>query len=118
MQPEILEFWIDHNLPPKMANWLQKDFKVVAKSFQELGFESTEDISVFRIAAAKINTVIITTKDVDFVTLSDQINTPRILYLNVGNISNKKLKEVIYNSFGEALKIFLETDNSLVEISI
>ncbi len=69
MQHQNLEFWIDNILPPKMATWLEKDFKVVAKSFQELGFQSTEDREVFRIASRRINTVIITTKDVDFINL-------------------------------------------------
>jgi len=39
MQPGALEFWIDLNLPPKMALWLTEGFNVVAKSFKELGFE-------------------------------------------------------------------------------
>ncbi len=76
-----------------MAIWLTEDFKVSARSFQELGFQTTEDIKIFRIAANKINTIIITTKDLDFVNLSNKIsNLPKILYLNIGNISNKKIK--------------------------
>ncbi len=76
-----------------MAIWLTEDFKVSARSFQELGFQTTEDIKIFRIAANKINTIIITTKDLDFVNLSNKIsNLPKILYLNIGNISNKNIK--------------------------
>ncbi len=102
-----------------MADWLNTDFKVSAKSFQELGFQTTEDREVFRIASQKINTVVITTKDIDFVSLTQEIEEiPRVLYLNVGNVSNKKLKEIVYKSFGEALRIFSETNSSLVEISI
>ncbi len=92
MQPENLEFWIDHNLPPKLANWLKEDFKVSAKSFQELGFVTKGDNEIYRIVAAKINTIVITTKDIDFLTVTDVANPPRILYLNIGNVSNKKLK--------------------------
>ncbi|MFN2438665.1 MAG: DUF5615 family PIN-like protein [Chitinophagaceae bacterium] len=63
--------------------------------------------------------MVITTKDIDFVNLAEGIEqVPKLLYLNVGNVSNKKLKEIIYKSFGEALRIFSETNNSLVEISI
>lgn len=114
-----LEFWIDNNLPPKMAVWLREDFNVLAKSFQELGFQSTEDIEIFRAAASRINTIIITTKDVDFVNLSNDIGSPpKILFLNIGNLSNKKLKEIIYKSFKEVIRMFLETDNSLIEITI
>lgn len=114
-----LEFWIDNNLPPKMAIWLKEDFKVSAKSFQELGFQTTDDIKIFTIAANKINTIIITTKDIDFVNISNKISDlPKILYLNVGNISNKKLKEIIYKSFKEVIRMFLETDYSLIELTI
>ncbi len=91
-----LEFWIDNNLPPKMAIWLTEDFKVSAKSFQELDFQTTEDVKIFKIASNKINTIIITTKNLDFVNLSNKIShLPKILYLNIENISNKKLKEII-----------------------
>ena len=89
MQPD-LEFWIDNNLPPKMAIWLKEDFKVSAKSFLELGFQTTDDRKIFEIAANKINTIIITTKDIDFIKLSNEKSKlPRILYLNIGNISTK-----------------------------
>ena len=97
MQQNNLEFWIDLNLRPVMAKWLQEDFQVSAKSFKELNFETEEDISVFRKAATRINTIVITTKDIDFKNLGNNNSThPKILYLNVGNISNKMLKERIY----------------------
>lgn len=117
MQPN-LEFWIDINLTPQLAVWLREDFNVSAKSFYELNFQTTEDKKVFEIAAGRLNTIIITTKDIDFVKLSEEKATlPKILYLNVGNISNKKLKELIYKSFKQALQMFLDTDELLVEIN-
>lgn len=117
MQPN-LEFWIDNNLPPQMAIWLKEDFNVSAKSFYELNFQTTDDEIVFEIAANKLNTIIITTKDIDFVKLSEKKTAiPKILYLNIGNVSNKKLKELIYKSFKQVLRMFLETDELLVEIN-
>ncbi len=118
MQQNNLEFWIDINLPPAMAKWLQEDFNVSAISFKDLHFETENDIVVFRKAANRINTIIITTKDIDFKNLADGRNlSPKILYLNLGNISNKMLKEIIYRSFKEVLRIFSETDDSLIEIT-
>lgn len=111
-----LEFWIDNNLPPKMAFWLKEDFKVSAKSFQELNFQTTEDAEVYEIASGKLNTIIITTKDIDFIKLSNKKPLPKILYLNIGNISNKKLQELIYKSFPEVIRMFSQTDEMLVEI--
>ena len=96
MQQNNLEFSIDVNLPPVMAIWLIKDFAASAKSFNELNYSTEEDISVFKKAVKRFNTVVITSKDVDFKNLSEEIfPAPKILYLNVGNISNKALKQII-----------------------
>ncbi|MEO8820062.1 MAG: DUF5615 family PIN-like protein [Ginsengibacter sp.] len=98
MQQSNLEFWIDVNLPPAMAIWIQEDFGIPAKSFKELNFDATQDVVVFATAAKRLNTVVITTKDVDFKYLAEEIAIrPKILYLNIGNTSNKMLKEIIYN---------------------
>jgi predicted nuclease of predicted toxin-antitoxin system len=118
MHPDKLEFWIDLNLPPKMAEWLTNDFDVFAKSFKELNFENTSDIEVYKIAAKTPGTIIITTKDIDFVNFQNSIGTPpKILYLNIGNISNENLKLLIQNKFAEVIQLFLKTNKSLIEIS-
>ena len=117
-QPENLEFWIDVNLPPKMAKWLIEDFNVVARSFWELQYNFSADTDVFNVASQKQNIIVITTKDIDFVKLQNvKGSPPKILYINVGNISNKELRLLINKSFGGALKIFLTTSKPLVEIS-
>ena len=41
-----------------------------------------------------------------------------LLKLNVGNISNKQLKEIVNKHFKEALHLFTEANNFLVEISL
>ncbi len=118
MQRNNLEFWIDVNLPPAMAKWIQEDFAISAKSFKELNFDTEKDVIVFTIAAERLNTIIITTKDIDFKNLAEEMSIhPRILYLNVGNVSNKILKEIVYKSFKEVIRIFSETDDPLIEIT-
>ncbi len=118
MQHDELEFWIDLNLPPQMAIWLKEGFNVNAKSFKELNFTLTPDVAVYKIAASKTNTIIITTKDIDFVNYQNTVGAPpRILYLNIGNISNKILKILIQNKFSEILNLFLTTNEPLIEIS-
>lgn len=117
-QLKDLEFWIDLNLPPKMAKWLIDDFKVNAKSFKDLLFTDEPDIKVYKIAAQKSNMIIITTKDIDFSNYQNIVGSPpRILYLNVGNISNKNLKKLIEERFAEIIQIFLTTNEPLIEIS-
>ena len=118
MQHNELEFWIDLNLPPQMAGWLIEGFAVKAKSFKELQFEIVPDVEVYKIAASKNNKIIITTKDIDFSNYQKVAGAPpRILYLNIGNISNKNLKILIQDKFSEILDLFLTTNDPLVEIS-
>jgi predicted nuclease of predicted toxin-antitoxin system len=113
-----LEFWIDLNLPPKLANWLIEGFNVKAKSFKDLLFTDMPDVEVYKIAAKKSNMIIITTKDIDFSNYQNIVGAPpRILYLNVGNISNRNLKLLIQERFAEILQLFLTTNEPLIEIS-
>lgn len=117
-QLDDLEFWIDLNLPPKMAIWLNEGFKVKAKSFKELLFTEVPDTEVYKIAAKQNNKIIVTTKDIDFSNYQNVVGPPpRILYLNIGNISNKNLKILIEDKFDEILNLFLTTDDPLIEIS-
>ena len=81
-QLDEIEFWIDLNLPPQMAIWLEEEFRVKAKSFKELKFEITPDVEVYKMAAQKDNKIIITTKDIDFSNYQKVAGAPpRILYL-------------------------------------
>lgn len=98
------------NLPPAMAIWIRDDFGMAAKSFKELNFDTEQDVVVFTTTAKKLNAVVITTKVVDFKNLSEEmIIHPRILYLNIGNVSNKMLKEIICKSLKGVIKTFSET---------
>ena len=118
MRLDELEFWIDLNLPPQVAIQLKEGFKVHAKSFKELLFSDVPDVEVYKIAAKENNKIIITTKDVDFSNYQNIVGAPpRILYLNIGNISNKNLKLLIENKFSEILELFLTTNEPLIEIS-
>jgi len=45
-------------------------------------------------------------------------NLPKVLYLNVGNVTNRQLREIFENHFVEAIKILSKTNQQLVEITI
>ncbi len=117
MLPDKFEFWVDMNLPSCLAEWINTEFKVIAKTFFELGYQTTSDIEVFRDAANNPNVIVITTKDYDFIDIKNQeIGKPKILYLNIGNVNNKTLRQIFDLYFPDAFRILRETDQSLVEI--
>ena len=60
------------NLPSCLADWINIEFKVTAKSFFELGYQTTSDFEVFNNAANNPNVIVITTKDYDFVDLKNR----------------------------------------------
>ncbi len=117
MQHDQLEFWIDINLPARLAQWIKEEYNIAAKTFVELNYYTASDVEIFQSAALHPNIVVITTKDYDFVTIKNQQgNKPRILYLNIGNVNNKELRQIFDLFFANALKILIETDQPIVEI--
>ena len=118
MQPDSLEFWIDVNLPDALAVWIKEDYNLKAKTFKELNFGTTKDYEIFKKAAENPSTVIITTKDYDFVIMTELTGSlPKVLYMNIGNVTNKKLREIFDNHFGEAIKLISKTNQQLIEIT-
>ena len=121
MQPDktILEFWIDVNLPSVMKTWIIEGFGVDAKSFLELGFETTDDVVIFNKASKKENIIIITTKDTDYIYLRNEkkTNSPKVLHINTGNISKADLKKLVYKCFENIIEIFTLTKHLIVELN-
>ncbi len=118
MQLQKLEFWIDVNLPPAMATWLIEEFKVKATHFFELGFSFSNDAEIFKAAKQQKNVIVITTKDIDFIYLEESIGAPpKILYMNTGNISNSQLHLLISKIFNDVIKVFTQTNQSILEIT-
>lgn len=109
------EYWIDANLPPQLADWLNEKFSVQAFSLKELGMLKTADKEIYNLASKK--NIIILTKDEDFAELL-RLNgaPPKVIWVTVGNISNEQLKIIILNCFERAVQQ-LETENNLVEIT-
>lgn len=115
-----LEFWIDINLPPSMKTWIIERFEMEAKSFSEMGFQTTDDVTIFNEASKKENVIIITTKDTDYIYLrkSKNTNSPKVLHINTGNISKADLKKLVYNSFENIIRLFIETNHLIVELNL
>jgi predicted nuclease of predicted toxin-antitoxin system len=80
-----------------------------------LGLRDAEDIEIFD--AAKKAKAIVMTKDSDFVSLLERLNSPpKIIWLTCGNTSNANLRHILSNTLQDAFE-FLESGEKIVEIS-
>jgi predicted nuclease of predicted toxin-antitoxin system len=106
--------WIDAQLSPAIASWINENFSVEASAARDLGLRDSEDEEIF-LAAKKANAVVIT-KDRDFVDLLDRLGAPpKIIWLTCGNTSNARLKEILNANLTNALEILAKGDD-LIEI--
>lgn len=118
MQPDSIEFWIDMNLPPVLASWITTEYHFNAFTFDQLNFKELPDFEVFKKASINSNIIVVTTKDYDFVEMTSLPGSlPKVLYLNIGNVTNKQLREIFDTHFSEAIKILSKTNQQLVEIT-
>ncbi|MTF40389.1 DUF5615 family PIN-like protein [Cyanobacterium aponinum] len=110
-----MKFWIDAQLPPQLASWLSDTFSVRAFSLRDLGLRDAEDREIFE--RAKVEGVVIITKDKDFIELVNRFNSPpQILWVTSGNVTNRHLKTIFTKTFILALELLKQGEN-IVEIS-
>lgn len=110
-----MNIWIDAQLPPSIAVWLSATFGVNAIAIKDLGLRDSQDTQIF--AAACIANSIIMTKDSDFVDLVTRLGTPpQILWITCGNVTNRNLRQILIQTFPNALRL-LQEGESIVEIS-
>ncbi len=107
--------WVDAQLSPALASWIQQQFSVEAVSVQALGLRDSKDQVIF--GAAKAADAIVLTKDADFVMLLERFGPPpRVVWIRCGNTSNQHLKELLVRMLPRALELF-ESGERLVEIA-
>ena len=84
-----MKFWIDAQLSPTLAPWLNDTFSVQAFSIQRLGLRDADDMRIF--SAAREEKAIVITKDQDFVQLLNQFGPPpQVVWITCGNTSTLK----------------------------
>ncbi|HEY3137183.1 MAG TPA: DUF5615 family PIN-like protein [Blastocatellia bacterium] len=106
--------WLDAQLSPTIAKWIEATFAVEARALRDLGLRDATDREIFR--AARAADAIVMTKDSDFVTIQNQLGAPpRIIWLTCGNTSNRYLRTLLTTAFPKALEL-LEGGEDLVEI--
>jgi len=110
-----MKVWIDAQLPPTLADWLNSTFALEALSLKDLGLRDSKDIEIFE--AARIANAVIMTKDSDFIDLVCRLGVPpRIIWLTCGNVTNRNLHQLLLKTLPEALEK-LQQGEIIVEIS-
>lgn len=107
--------WLDAQLSPALARWINDTFGVVTQAVRDLGLREAKDLVIFH--AAREAGAVVMSKDSDFVLLLERLGSPpQILWATCGNTSNARMRDVLRKSFPEA-RARLEQGEPLVEIS-
>ncbi len=110
-----MTIWIDAQLSPAIAVWIENNFDVESVALRDLGLRDSEDLEIFN--AAKTANAVVMTKDSDFVSLLERLDSPpKIIWLTCGNTSNANLKIILSKTLQDAID-FLEHGEKIVEIS-
>jgi predicted nuclease of predicted toxin-antitoxin system len=109
-----LTFWVDAQLPPKLADFLKNEFEVEAYALRDFGLRDAMDLEIFQKAKLQKDIVIIA-KDSDFLDLLFQFGEPpKILFCSLGNINNETLFEIFKSKFLSIQKLL--PYESLIEL--
>ncbi len=107
--------WVDAQLSPRIARWISERCDVDAIAVRDLGLRDAEDDEIF--AAAREASVIVLTKDRDFIDLSSRLGPPpSIIWLTCGNTSNRALERILNATLADAMEI-LSSGEAVVEIN-
>lgn len=110
-----MTIWIDAQISPAIAIWIETNFPVKAFALRDLGLRDSEDLEIFE-KARKADSVVLT-KDSDFVSLLDRFGPPpKIIWLTCGNTSNANLKIILSKTLADAIDLITEGEE-IVEIT-
>ena len=108
-----MKFLIDAQLPPALARWLGEGGHQ-AVHVADIGFLTARDAAIW--SHAQHNDAVVVTKDEDFAIRSGQAETaPIIVWLRVGNTSNRALRPWIEARLPGILRL-IEQGQRLIEV--
>ncbi len=105
-------FWLDAQIAPGLAGWLEETFGVTAMPVRDVRLRDAEDDHLFFSARQVANVLI--TKESGFIHLKDLLPL-KVIWLTCENTSEKELRRVFQRHFRKAVRLF-EAGESLVEI--
>lgn len=117
MQLKEVELWLDMQLSPELAKWISKTFSIKATSSYVLLYNTTKDEEIF-LRAKESGNVIVITKDKDFIDIQARLSAPpKIIFLKMGNCSNKEMKRIFSEYLLPALEELINTEAKIAEIN-
>jgi predicted nuclease of predicted toxin-antitoxin system len=109
-----MKVWIDAQLSPQLARWLQQSFDVEAVAVRDLELRDSRDEVIYM--AARKEDAVVMTKDVDFVDLLQRHGPPpKVIWITCGNTSKAALQKVISRAWSSVVAL-LTNGEPLVEI--
>jgi predicted nuclease of predicted toxin-antitoxin system len=109
-----MTLWLDAQLPPQLASWIQQTLAINAIALRDLGLRDATDSAIFD--AAKSAEAILISKDSDFVELVMRLGAPpKLIWLTCGNVSNAALQALFNAKLHEAIQL-LDDGESVVEL--
>ena len=109
-----MKIWVDAQLSPQLARWLDQELRVEAAALKDLGLRDGVDTEIF--FAARSAGAIVLTKDRDFVDLVRLHGAPpQVIWITCGNTSNANLQNVLAGAWPAALKL-IAANERLIEI--
>lgn len=109
-----MKLWLDAQLPPGIAPWICSTFGVECEHVRGTELAQAEDLQIFQ--AARIAGQVIVSKDEDFSDLVTRLGSPpQILWLRLGNLTNRALQEYFAAALPRALEL-LGAGEPLVEM--
>jgi len=106
--------WIDAQLPPSIAPWIEQSFGITVRCVRDLGLREAKDPDIFQ--AARAARAVAMTKDSDFVELVGRRGTPpQVLWVTCGNTSNAHLRVILAQRLSGAISE-LKRGQAVVEI--
>ena len=110
-----MKLWLDAQLSPRLADWLNQHYAVEATPVGRLGLHEATDDAIFD--AARGEGAIVITKVRDFVQLLDRAGPPpQVVWITCGNTSNARMREILHQTFANAHSL-LRAGEPIVEIT-
>lgn len=110
-----MKIWVDAQLPPAIAPWISATFAVECEHVRGTHLAQADDAQIF-VALRQIGQVILS-KDDDFTDLVTRLDAPpQVLWLRVGNVTNRALRDYLIEALPKALEL-LQCGVPLVEMA-